>query len=256
MREASTADSVFAWIGKVITVIAALAGIVAVVLEISPKGPKVVAVVTAVEYGVPVYYFELLEDARRSVNPKKLEDWFVANGMTLESEQIRDLNRSLLPKRMQEHVWEGTYRSLWFIKVSNRGNEPAGEVVLDTPLVGHVRTDAGAGRQLEQELKGSVELGDLRPQTSVDVWIWAGRSPTLRAVESMSISHSEGVGELHYTVTSWSWSKWWAMNHQTVLWTVGVLVGIATLASLAMRRKRSRRNPHDESASAASGKPT
>lgn len=239
-KRGPTVNAIFAWIGKVITVLAALVGIVAVVLEIAPKGPRVRAVVTASDYGVPNYYFDLLQDARGTVTSKKLKDWFAANEIEVDSAQVSSLYRALLPERHQEHIWENMYQSLWFIRISNRGNEPAEAVVLDTPFIGIARIDLGAGRKLENEVQGTVEIGDLRPQTSVDVWVWARRGPTVRAVESMTISYAEGIGKIKYTVTSWGWAKWWALHHQTVLWAASGLAAFLLLVSRAIKRRGSR----------------
>jgi hypothetical protein len=122
-----------------------------------------------------------------------------------------------------------TYEALWRFTVSNRGYQPAKDVLLDTPLSG-VADVAGSGEPTNPK---QLQLGELRPGASITVDIWTTNRFPLDFFGGARLTHASGIGSIRQDSRL---SGWRAIVGNYIELIVMALITILAIVSLVAAR--------------------
>jgi hypothetical protein len=205
-------DKTWAGIGKLETLLAILAAIVGVYSWASESKPELVAYGWYSSYSLPPDLHSMLVNIRNSISgmydpdvQKLLTEHKSNAGKVLvkhnKFNEVNEVNKLILEmdKQSIDHAIETLVRNIFYdtlplgfrqsadpydgflqFNIGNVGGELDREVTLSTPFDGiaHIVSENGVRRSVE--VKRSIEIGSIRQNEFVRVYMWSTETPELK----------------------------------------------------------------------------
>lgn len=105
----------------------------------------------------------------------------------------------IFPPELSKSV--NSYKGLLHFYIVNNGDVVAKEVTLKTPFDGiaYIASDSGVGQVVE--VKRSIEIGSIRQQQFVRVFIWSTEASEPKHEDFFMLTHSSGIGAIQFSVS-------------------------------------------------------
>lgn len=196
----STNTSAWEWVGKSGTVLAVIIASITVWNHLFPHTEKIRAYAHYHSYALPPDLASALEKLRDSEDWSKIRNpGFVRfEGVDDDSiENVEALGESV--ERLWALVAEiefvsriQKYRGFVYLTAQNTGTKEAENLVLDLPIAGVALRTSQDDSQTVIEFEKKLLLGNLRPNTSVSVAIWAEERISQYHEDDFFITYSNG----------------------------------------------------------------
>lgn len=196
-------ERVWAIIGKVGALIGVLVGLFTLARFTWPPGPHIIADCQIVDSAVPppsLVLGKLRAGLEAQLSPKAIED---ALSRTRSSSRWSPTERAEAASAISGHLPVpdftvldnfGAASDLLQCRITNDGNEPAHQVVVDLPSAPSIVMSNSANLPLAEDQK-SIALGDIRPGVDINLRVWF-RFGHFWDKDRFQLSHQSGTGKL------------------------------------------------------------
>lgn len=196
-------------VGKLSALVLLLGGVVGLYKQLFPKGPSVRARVEIHHFSLPPDLASALDAIRAAQSPSSLE-------RSLMDAVPQDQQVEFPMFRVANHLGE-SFDQLWterwrysfdrykyylVMEVSNAGNQPARDVMVDLPLSGIAKLVLGEEPAHMREVDGKIALGEVRPGGTAWIGLWATRDSYLYPGVEIRLSHAAGTGRVSWGDTT------------------------------------------------------
>lgn len=230
-------QKLWATLGKIGVVVGILVGFVKLVEVLKPSGPKLVAYCEYSSYKPSPVLLGGSDSLRRTIASEgfleTIKSQFKSDESQISKVHLRNLISDFLKKNMEFLSECCEYRSQVIVKISNKGDRVAENVVIDIPISGTFRQSSSDIKSVVSKFENVVNVGAIRPGNSVVIELWSSDRFDNYLIESTHLTHSLGVGELCFPTLAYGIPAFVARNLWILLF-IGMVLILFICLSISM----------------------
>jgi len=202
-----TSEIMWAWIGKLGTLVGLIGGLYAGLRKLFEWRASIVARGEYFNLSVPRPIQDTIRTLLDALNPAQMKQYIGGEGLTesQRAEAARGLHAFLdgqIDSRLRQQ-FQGL-SSAWRFTIQNRGGKEVTELVLESPLEGVYALRRNGTEDGGGPFKHRIPLGSLRGSNSIDVivWAWYG-SGSIWTEREIRITHPHGKTAVQFPRRMW-----------------------------------------------------